>query len=97
MLNITSHSLARKLLALPDLPVVIDGIGEEVGIACMPQIGWTNGGKADKSDEVIVIEIVTKKREDKEEENRQLEEENQNIQQEAGGRGVYWDKGNSIE
>ena len=72
MINISSHSLAQKLLSLPDLPVRIDGIGEEVGIACMPSIGWTSGGKADRSDEVVVLEVVTKKQEDKDEENRQL-------------------------
>ena len=93
MIDITSHSLAQKLLALPNLPVRIDGIGEEVGIACFPQIGWTDGGRADRSDEVMVIEIITKRREDKEEENRQLDEENRYRQQEAG-RGVYWDEGN---
>ena len=92
----TSHFLAQKLLELPDLPIVIDGIGEEVGIACVPQVGWTDGGWSDKSDEVMVIEIITKRREDKEEENRQLEEENQHIQQEAG-RGVYWDEGNRVK
>lgn len=86
MIKITSHSLAQKLLALPDLPIRVDGIGEEVGLVCHPQIGWTNGGRADKSDEVIVLEIVTKKRED---------EEKLFIQREAG-RGVYWDKGNEV-
>jgi len=67
VLKITSHQLAKQLLDLPDNPIVIDGIGEEVGISCLPAIGYTSGGKLDRSDEVVVIEIITRKRFEKEE------------------------------
>ena len=61
MIQITSHRLAKKLLALPDLPVFIDGIGEDVGISCDPALG-----RADRED-VVVIEIITRKRFEQEE------------------------------
>lgn len=62
MIRLTVHQLASKLLDLPDLPVIIDGIGEEVSLACLPYTGSLDGGRADGSDEVVVLEIVTHKR-----------------------------------
>jgi len=56
MIQLTSHQMAQKLLALPDYPIFVDGIGEDVHLAYEPEIG-----RADKKD-VIVIEIITKKR-----------------------------------
>ena len=70
MIRITSHQLARKLLEISDRPIVIDGIGEDVGLAYYPQIGHTSGGKLDRSDEVVVLEIITRKRFEQEEASR---------------------------
>ena len=70
MIKITSHQLANYLLNLQDLPIQVDGIGEEVGIACMPQVGSLFGGKADGSDAVMVLEIITRKRFEQEEASR---------------------------
>ena len=61
MIQLTAHQLAKKLLVFPDLPIFIDGIGEDVGISCDPEIG-----RADKKD-VVVIEIITRKRFEQEE------------------------------
>jgi len=62
MLKITSHQLAQKLLTLPDLLVFVDGIGEDVGISCEPGIGSVN------QQDVVVLEITTRKRFEQEEE-----------------------------
>jgi len=67
MIDITSHQLAKQLLDLPDNPIIIDGIGEAVGLSCYPQIGHTSMGKLDRSDEVVVLEIITRKRFEQEE------------------------------
>ena len=56
MIQLTAHQLAKKLLVFPDLPIFIDGIGEDVGISCDPELG-----RADRKD-VVVIEIITRKR-----------------------------------
>jgi len=56
MINLTAHQLAKKLLALPDFPVFIDGIGEEVSLAYPPNIGKIETG------EVVVLEMTTHKR-----------------------------------
>ena len=56
MIIFSAHQLAKKLLELPDLPVHIDGIGEDVSLAYPPEIGKI------RNQEIVILEITTHKR-----------------------------------